>query len=1238
MFNAFTHRYSLSKTLRFELKPVGHTQAFLDNAKVFVKDKIVQQNYELIKPFFDELHRIFVKESLENVTLDRLHEYYVEFEKIKKAAARQSNKKDAPLAKEEEKLRKNIVGQCAAMGDKWGERYESQGIKIGKKGIQILFGQEVLSILASVFPRENYTFADVVHSTIGKDYDGNPVNVFRWFIDQGFTTYLSRLHPSRENFYSAEAKDTAIANRIINENLARFADNIWQYEQKKEEYQKLNLTDEQKDIFKIDFYNNCLLQNGIDAYNEIIGGSDQKKGGIRGLNQQINEYNQQHHTKIRQFKKLYKQILSPKEKRIMNDIEKPEDVFLALRIFIELNTAKIAEARSVLSILIKHAEDEDFLAGIHIKGTAINTLSGKFFSSWETLKGSLMEGKGEKAKLPDFIALNEIRTVLLHVTHAASDVFKPEHAKFFSDNHWKTFLAIFMSEFESSALAYDAAKEKAMHLMISHDCYIHNDEQNTLIKSVCDRALDVFSMMRYFALEKGKSRLVKITHREEEFYEPFENYYYGDESEFSAQIIRMYDNFRNFVTKKPYSQEKWKLNFEKSNLLKGWGETADDKKAQYGAYILRKESKYFLAVSEYDKFLSDIAFPSIKSVDEGVGCYYKLEYKQLNWGKNIAGGRVYPSFTRLKLGKELNYQDHKKMVSEKEHAQFLLELIEEKYLSKYPILSSLLEKKYTSPRELQLAFEKLEIGGMEWLPIKKAWIEGQICKKGKREYKLFLFEIRNKDSGIKVEGRKNLHTIYWNTLFSAQNQSQKVVDLGANAEIFFRPQSLKIEEENRNFSRKIVKNKRYTQDKIFLHCPILLNANAEGDKKIELRLNTEITNLKHAPYIIGIDRGEKHLAYYSVLDSEGKIVETGSFNEINGVDYHKKLLEKTSERNEARKDWKNIATIKELKHGYVSLLVRKICDLMLKYQAVVVLENLNSGFKRGRSALDFPVYQKLELALAKKLNFLVRKDAKIGEIGHPLLALQLTPPVQNFQDIEGRTQIGALLNTTAAYTSTICPRCGWRKNYYISYKNIEQAKKDFAEICISFDQGVFRFAYRSESSIKKTAKINAVSRDWQLYSNVPRYKSQKINGPWEVIRYESMTEEFKKLFLEHGIDITRPNITDQLTAENLSSDFWKNLVTLWNLLCQIRNTKEREDVIHCPACYFNSNNTQDILPLFADNYRESAIFNGDANGAYNIARKGSIMINRIKLHDYTSKKYPDLLITQEDWDSFLSEK
>jgi CRISPR-associated protein Cpf1 len=44
--------------------------------------------------------------------------------------------------------------------------------------------------------------------------------------------------------------------------------------------------------------------------------------------------------------------------------------------------------------------------------------------------------------------------------------------------------------------------------------------------------------------------------------------------------------------------------------------------------------------------------------------------------------------------------------------------------------------------------------------------------------------------------------------------------------------------------------------------------------------------------------------------------------------------------------------------------------------AFIVLENLNSGFKNSRKKIEKSVYQKLELALAKKLNFVVDKTAK----------------------------------------------------------------------------------------------------------------------------------------------------------------------------------------------------------------------------------------------------------------------
>jgi CRISPR-associated protein Cpf1 len=50
--------------------------------------------------------------------------------------------------------------------------------------------------------------------------------------------------------------------------------------------------------------------------------------------------------------------------------------------------------------------------------------------------------------------------------------------------------------------------------------------------------------------------------------------------------------------------------------------------------------------------------------------------------------------------------------------------------------------------------------------------------------------------------------------------------------------------------------------------------------------------------IIGVDRGEKHLAYYSVIDKNGKILEMESLNIIKSPDGREvnylELLEKKS--------------------------------------------------------------------------------------------------------------------------------------------------------------------------------------------------------------------------------------------------------------------------------------------------------------------------------------------------------
>ena len=76
LFSDFTNLYELSKTLRFELRPIGNTQTMIDKANVFGKDKVIKDKYQKTKPFIDRLHREFVDEALNKVSLSGLKNYF----------------------------------------------------------------------------------------------------------------------------------------------------------------------------------------------------------------------------------------------------------------------------------------------------------------------------------------------------------------------------------------------------------------------------------------------------------------------------------------------------------------------------------------------------------------------------------------------------------------------------------------------------------------------------------------------------------------------------------------------------------------------------------------------------------------------------------------------------------------------------------------------------------------------------------------------------------------------------------------------------------------------------------------------------------------------------------------------------------------------------------------------------------------------------------------------------------
>ncbi|MCR5484395.1 MAG: hypothetical protein K6F09_02260, partial [Clostridiales bacterium] len=61
------------------------------------------------------------------------------------------------------------------------------------------------------------------------------------------------------------------------------------------------------------------------------------------------------------------------------------------------------------------------------------------------------------------------------------------------------------------------------------------------------------------------------------------------------EIDHLYDKVRNYMTRKPYSKDKIKLNFENPQLLGGWDK---NKERDYRSVLLMKDGKYYLGIMD----------------------------------------------------------------------------------------------------------------------------------------------------------------------------------------------------------------------------------------------------------------------------------------------------------------------------------------------------------------------------------------------------------------------------------------------------------------------------------------------------------------------------------------------------------------------------------------------------------------------------------------------------------------
>ena len=69
-FSQFTGLYPISKTLRFELKPIGKTLENVQNKGIIDQDEAKSLKYVEAKQIIDKYHKYFISEALKGVNLD----------------------------------------------------------------------------------------------------------------------------------------------------------------------------------------------------------------------------------------------------------------------------------------------------------------------------------------------------------------------------------------------------------------------------------------------------------------------------------------------------------------------------------------------------------------------------------------------------------------------------------------------------------------------------------------------------------------------------------------------------------------------------------------------------------------------------------------------------------------------------------------------------------------------------------------------------------------------------------------------------------------------------------------------------------------------------------------------------------------------------------------------------------------------------------------------------------------
>ena len=1269
----FINKYPIQKTLRFKLIPQGKTQQWIDERGLIAVDKERNENMNRLKDIADDYHREFIEKKLSQNFSLKWDTLAIAIEQCKKADIDNRKNEKKSLENIQKKLRKEVIEIFEYADDKFDAPKKDR-----KKDEKF---QHIKKSQAKDFLEKDLLPWMEINGTYSED-DFNKIRSFK-----GFTTILRGFMDNRANVYSEEAQITSLANRIVNENFEKFYLNICLLNKLGDKHISVistakNNTSYHREIFslldKIVFYNHCISPQEIKNYNEAIG----------EINKVLNEFNQKGllDKKIK-LKTLYKLQLCEGEssfKQVFTQYANDDELFSAVE--------------KVYSEMLEGCEGNCFMKAIDFVHELSNVPKEKIFIEKKNLS------KISNALYSNYSVLNDACVICCENGVGPVYGLKKKDAE-----KWLNKDLFSFAELESAVENSNIEEEFNMVVFSTHiennlrELYENILEDSKIIAELRDSGWFIANRKNILSKKDEISRLKKFLDDILEFYHFVNDLYVGSENDRDEvlyeqldeslavleYIIPLYNRVRNYVTQKPYSLEKFKLNFNIPELLNGWDK---NKESSYLSFLLKRDEKYYLMIANKEAGnFKDIDLSMNRSVDNfqpGEDFYEKLEYKLLPGPEKMVPKVVFadsnkdiflPSEDIIKIKESGSFK-----VSESNYSEEDCHRLIDFYKDAIPKYDSwrTFDFNFSDTSEyknISEFFNEIKIQGYMTRFVK---LPTSVIDQFVEDGKVYLFQIYNKDYAAGADGSKNLHTLYWEEVFSEYNLKTPNFWLNGGGEIFYRPASIdkpvkhlsgetlvnktyvddcgnrlslpddvykqiknykngnlefadlsgeakeylnKYNIEFHEAKHEIIKDKRFTKAQYEFHIPITINAIAQGVNKRELN-SSVLQFIKENPdvKILGIDRGERHLLYCTLIDTKGNILWQESFNIIdNGkskIDYHSKLDNKEKERDKARKSWSSIGNIKDLKKGYLSQVVHKIAFMAVKHSAIIVMEDLNRGFKSSRSKIEKSVYQAFEKQLIDKLSYVAIKpndEVGIYDDGGIAKGYQFVPPFESFQKL-GK-QHGIVFYVSPWNTSHVDPTTGFMNLFRFKSNLSGKDCKDFFNkmdsIKFNNNDGYFKFKFRYKNF---DVKCEDYKNEWVVcsYGSKRYYNKKNQAGKWETEEL-NITERIADLLKNNDPKIEFDDgrelkeMIGRLSIDNVKSLYW-----LFRQLVALRYSKTgtTDDFILSPVknksgYFFNSDECKEngsSLPCDAD-----------ANGAYHIALKGLQIRDDIKIDNST---------------------